>query len=314
MTVTVVGSVNMDVVARVPRLPGPGETLLAGESSRGPGGKGANQAVAAARAGGARVAFVGAVGEDADGSALRDALLADRVDVAGLATVESPTGVALISVSEDGENAIVVISGANRTVERLSDAQRALVSRADVVLAQLEIPLEGVVAAAAARRRDAAFVLNAAPSGPLADRAASARLLPAVDVLVVNEHELRDVVRGAGRDADVDLDAAVDALAGVVPALVVTLGAAGAVIAVGGERRRVPAFPSVPVDTTGAGDAFCGVLAARLVGAGRRPGPDVLAEAARFGAAAAALAVSRPGAQPSVPTAAEVAQLLGSAA
>ena len=210
MTVAVVGSVNMDVVARVPRIPGPGETLLATGVSRGGGGKGANQAVAAARAGGAPSVFVGAVGADADGDALRAALAADGIDISGLVTASAPTGVALISVSDDGENAIVVVAGANATVDRLADDQRALVAAADVVLAQLEIPVAGVLAAAAARADHAPFVLNAAPSGALAERGAGARLLAEVDVLVVNEHELRDILSGAGDDTEHELDAAVD--------------------------------------------------------------------------------------------------------
>jgi len=311
MTVAVVGSVNMDVVARVPRIPGPGETLMATGVSRGGGGKGANQAVAAARAGGAPSVFIGAVGADADGDALRAALAADGIDISGLVTASAPTGVALISVSDDGENAIVVVAGANATVDRLADDQRALVAAADVVLAQLEIPVAGVLAAAAARAERAPFVLNAAPSSALAERGAGARLLAEVDVLVVNEHELRDILSGAGDDTEHELDAAVDALAAEVPALVVTLGAAGAVIAVGPERRQVPAFPASPVDTVGAGDTFCGVLAARLSGAGRRPQIDAIADAARVGAAAAAIAVARPGAQDAVPTAREVDALLG---
>ncbi|WP_309068784.1 PfkB family carbohydrate kinase [Microbacterium sp.] len=313
MTVAVVGSVNMDVVARVARIPRPGETLLATGSSRGGGGKGANQAVAAARAGGVPAVFIGAVGADGDGSALREALIRDGIDVSGLATAPLPTGVALISVSDDGENAIVVVSGANAAVDRLGDDQRALVAAADVVLAQLEIPLPGVLAAAEARADHAAFVLNAAPSGALAARDTAARVLAVVDVLVVNEHELRDILRGTGGDAGHELEAAVDAIAARVPALVVTLGAAGAVVAVGRERRHVPAFPTQAVDTTAAGDTFCGVLAARLSDAGRRPDADVLADAARAGAAAAALAVARPGAQEAVPTADEVAGLLETA-
>ncbi|OCG73599.1 PfkB family carbohydrate kinase [Microbacterium sediminis] len=300
MTVAVVGSINMDVVARVPRIPGPGETLLASGSSRGGGGKGANQAVAAARAGGVPTAFIGAVGDDADGAQLRAWLEDDGIDVSGLSRDEAPSGVALIAVSDDAENSIIVVPGANQSLTALADAQRALVAGADVIAAQLEIPIDLVVAAAEARGEGALFVLNAAPSAPLLD--AADRVLPLVDVLIVNEHELIDIAGVTDRDA------AVDALSARVPALVVTLGAAGSLIAVGAERAIVPAFPVDPVDTTGAGDTFCGVLAARL---GRGPlSLEALAAAAHAGAAAAAIAVPRVGAQAAVPTAAEVEELL----
>lgn len=300
MTVAVVGSINMDVVARVPRIPGPGETLLASGSSRGGGGKGANQAVAAARAGGAPTAFIGAIGHDADGAQLRAWLEDDGIDVSGLSRDDAPSGVALIAVSDDAENSIIVVPGANRSLTALTETQRSLVAGADVIAAQLEIPIDLVVAAARARAEGALFVLNAAPSAPLLD--AADRVLPLVDVLIVNEHELIDI---AGID---DRDAAVDALSARVPALVVTLGAAGSVIAFGAERAAVPAFRVDPVDTTGAGDTFCGVFAARL---GRGPlSLEALAAAARAGAAASAIAVTRVGAQAAVPTADEVEALL----
>lgn len=300
--VVVVGSVNMDVVARVPRIPGPGETLLASGSARGGGGKGANQVVAAARAGGAEAAFVGAVGDDADGAQLRALLEADGVNTAGVVTSDEPSGVALISVADDGENAIVVVPGANSALSALDDAQRDIVAEADAVAAQLEIPIGLVRSAADARADGALFVLNAAPSEPLRDPAVAADILPRVDVLVVNEHELTDIAGVPDRDA------AIAVLAERVPALVVTLGAAGSVIAFGSERAEVPAFRVDPVDTTGAGDTFCGVFAAHL---GRGPLTlDALTSAARAGAAASAIAVTRHGAQAAVPTADEVAELL----
>lgn len=302
MRVAVVGSINMDVVARVEHVPLPGETLLARSSSRGGGGKGANQAVAAARASGASVAFIGAVGDDGDGQALRSALEADGIDVTGLESSDSPTGVALISVDDDGENAIVVISGANAAETSLSERQRDLVAHADVVIAQLEIPTARVLEAARLRREGSVFVLNASPSAPFADEELAGKLLAAADVVVVNEHELRDITRHPAGSAS----AAIDALAERVGALVVTLGAEGSIIAVGAERRRVPAFRVDAVDTTGAGDTYCGVLAAQLPLAQSALTADVLADAARVAGAAAALAVGRHGAQGSVPTAAEV--------
>lgn len=302
MSVAVVGSINMDVVARVPRIPGPGETLLASGSSRGGGGKGANQVVAAARAGGAPAAFIGAIGDDADGAQLRALLEADAIDVSGLSLSPEQTGVALIAVADDAENAIIVVPGANGALQGLEAHQRELVAAADVVAAQLEIPVPLVVAAAEARSEGALFVLNAAPSAPLADAETAARVLPLVDVLIVNEHELTDIAATADREA------AIEALASRVPALVVTLGASGSIVVLGSERATVPAFRVDPVDTTGAGDTFCGVLAARL---GRGPlALDALAEAARAGAAASAIAVTRVGAQAAVPTAAEVEALL----
>ncbi|WP_298454885.1 PfkB family carbohydrate kinase [uncultured Cellulomonas sp.] len=286
--VAVVGSVNVDVVVRVPHLPGPGQTLLASGLTRGAGGKGANQAVAAARAGGAATAFVGVVGRDDDGAVLRTALADAGVVTDALSESDEPTGTALICVSDDGENVIVVVGGANAGWQRLSAAQRAAVAAADVVLAQLEVPVDVVLQAAAVRRPAARFVLNAAPAREL-----PAALWAAVDVLVVNEHEARDLADG------VPLADALAVLGSRVPALVVTLGAAGCTVVVDGERTDVPGTPVAAVDTTGAGDTFCGVLAARLAAG------DDLVEAARWGGAAASLAVQRPGAQAAIPTAAQ---------
>lgn len=306
MSVVIVGSANVDVVARVARIPGPGETVLASRLTRGGGGKGANQAVAAARAGGAGVAFVGAVGDDADGAALRDGMRADGIDVTGLEVVEAPTGTALISVADDGENAIVVVAGANAARTRLSGSQRAIVGGARVLVTQLEVPVALVRAAAAARGDRAWHVLNAAPSSPLIADAGA--ILAEVDVLVVNEHELRDIAGAA------EFDDAVESLAARLPALVVTLGSQGCLVVVSGERRTVAAHPARAIDTTGAGDTFCGVFAASLARSGALPGDDALlevfAEAARVAGAAAALAVERPGAQDAVPTAPEVAGLI----
>lgn len=306
MRVVVVGSVNRDVVARVERIPGPGETVLASSLQRTPGGKGGNQAVAAARAGGAPVAFVGAVGDDPDGEYLRAALAGAGVDVSGLeTTTTAPTGTALISVDDAGENAIVVVAGANAASDALTARQRELVASARVLVTQLEVPVALVREAAAARPDGAWHVLNAAPSAPFTGAAEA--LFASLDVLIVNEHEARDITGAA------DSDAALDDLARRVPAVVLTLGASGCLVAHGAARVRVPAFPARPVDTTGAGDTFCGVVAATLAASGKTPSSlDValLAAAARAGAAAAALAVGRPGAQAAVPSAGEVEALL----
>ena len=307
MNVVVVGSVNTDVVARVARIPSPGETLLGKDLARYGGGKGANQAVAAARAGGADVAFVGAVGDDPDADARRTALEADGIDTTGLVTVPGPTGTALITVADDGENAIVVAAGANGAREALSQAQLEVLARAEVVIAQLEVPIPLVLQAGRHRPEGSLFLLNAAPSTAMTDPATAAELLEATDVLVVNEHELADIAGG------IDTEAAIAQVTEQVPVLIVTLGSAGALVAVGTERRQVPAFEVTAVDTTGAGDTFCGVLAARLAGAtadGAIADIDAIADAARAASAAAALAVGTAGAQESVPTTEAVAERL----
>lgn len=307
MSVAIVGSINQDIIAQVSRIPAPGETVLASAQLRSGGGKGANQAVAACRAGQARVAFVGSVGTDADGDALRRALVEEGIDVSGLSQVQGPSGTALISVDAAGENAIVVVPGANAERISLTDSQRAVVVAADVLLTQLEIPLPLVIEAAQARSASAWHLLNAAPSAPLGGLTSHADLLDSVDVLIVNEHEALDIGGGG------DLEAAIAAMARRVPALVVTLGHKGSLVLCGGARINVPAFPATAIDTTGAGDTFCGMFAAALASSNRAPGTvdaALLADAARAGAAAASLAVTRPGAQDAVPSAADVAALL----
>ncbi|MFD6178450.1 MULTISPECIES: ribokinase [unclassified Isoptericola] len=298
--VVVVGSANVDLVVDVPRHPGGGETILGGDLRRSPGGKGANQAAGAARAGGADTSFVGAVGRDDAAALLLASLRRVGVRTDLVWRLDVPTGTALITVSPDGENAIVVAPGANSrlAVER---PQAERIAAADVVLAQLEVPLDVVLAAAAERRPGVPLVLNAAPSRALPDA-----LWDAVDVLVVNEHEAADLVGGpAGETADTDdPEALAAALLRRVPAVVITLGGAGSLVAHRGTPPvRVPAHRVEAVDTTGAGDVFCGVLAAGLA-----RGED-LAAAARLAAAAGALAVTRRGAQDAVPAASEVAAL-----
>ena len=288
-TVVVVGSVNMDVSVSVDRLPRPGETLLGGTVRRSGGGKGANQAVAAARAGGARTAMVGRVGADSEGHLLRGVLESDGIDCAALGTsATAPTGTALITVDGSGENTIVVAAGANEEVA-LDERTASVVGGADVLLAQLEIPQLTVLAAARARRDGALFVLNAAPYAAI-----DPVLLDEVDLLVVNEHEALGLT-GAG-----SVEAATVSLLDRVPAVLVTLGAAGAsLVRRGASPVCVPASPVEVVDTTGAGDTFCGVLGAALA-----RGDDDLT-ALQLASAAASIAVQRPGAQDAVPTAAE---------
>jgi ribokinase len=286
--VVVVGSLNLDLVVRVDRLPGPGETVSGGDVFRNPGGKGANQAVAAARLG-RRVAMVGRVGDDEAGRELLASLEADGVDTAHVRAVDGvPSGAAFIAVSDDGENQIVVSPGANA---RLGPgdvaAAGAALRAAAVTLVQLEVPLEAV--AAAVRAAGGRVVLNPAPV-----RALPAALLGEVDVLVPNRVEL-------ARLADAPVPATVEeaaALAGRLPAraVVVTLGADGALVVEDGDAGHVPAVPVRPVDTTAAGDAFCGGLADALAGGA------ALQDAARWAVRVAAAACTRPGAQASLPT------------
>jgi ribokinase len=293
--IVVVGSLNRDHVCTVDRLPGPGETRLGGELSFFCGGKGGNQAVAAARVGGVRVAMVGAVGEDPDGVVLLEGLRDAGVDVEDVAVRrDAASGAALILVAEDGENAIVVAPGANRTVT--TDEVRSALRRRRpaVVLAQGEVPPE-VVAATLAEAADlgARPVLNLAPVIPLG-RSALALCHP----LVVNRREAGDLLGHDLSSVD-DLGAVAAELSLLARSAVVTDGAAGAWVA-DGTARHVPARPATAVDTTGAGDAFTGALAVALAG-----GHD-LAVAASWGAAVAAYAVERPGAQASFPNGADV--------
>jgi ribokinase len=296
-SVVVVGSANMDLVLAVERLVRPGETVLATSVSRNPGGKGANQAVAASRAG-AATAFLGAVGDDPDGRALTAALQDAGVDVALLRVVDEPSGLAVIGVEASGENSIVVAPGANATTVSLSDADAQAMESARVVLAQLEIRLELVVAAfTRARGAGVRTVLNAAPV-----RSLPAELWAALDVLVVNEHEAAVLADGAD-----DPRAAAVQLLDRVPEVLVTLGAEGALyVGRGTDPVAVPGRVTRAVDTTGAGDTFCGVLVAAL--ADGRP----LVAAAQRANVAASLSVERPGAIPSIPDRAEVDRAMGS--
>jgi ribokinase len=282
--VVVVGSANVDLAVDVSRPPKGGETVLGGRLRRSPGGKGANQAVAAALAGGADTTFVGALGEDEAADLILVSLGGAGVRTDLVDRADAPTGTAFITVAPDGENAIVVAPGANEHA-KIGAAQAERIAEADVVLAQLEIPLDVVAAAAAARKPGARMILNAAPSRKLPDS-----LWEVLDLLVVNEHEAADL---AGEP---------EKLLKRVPAVVVTLGGEGCVVLRRGhEPVRIPGIPVDVVDTTGAGDTFCGVLAAALA-----RGED-LPEAAKRAAAAGALAVTRPGAQAAVPTEDEVA-------
>lgn len=311
MSVVVVGSANRDFVYRVPRIPSPGETVLATDAAPHAGGKGANQAIAAARAG-ASVEFITALGSDADGD-----VLAHELSQAGVLLharrVDAPTGTAFVTVAQSGENAIVVNSGANAHLVEVTAVERDIIAASDFLLVQLETPLETVVeAATVARAAETVVVLNAAPICSLPER-----LLAIVDVLIVNEHEAialaRDLSGHRMPGETLSVDAAHDiaiTLREAVPAVIITLGANGAIVLnrdMGdGPAAHVPAFRATPVDTTGAGDTFCGALVATLA-----RGED-LVDAAQFASAAGALSVQRPGAAASIPVRAEIDALVGS--
>ncbi|MGW2636166.1 ribokinase [Streptomyces sp. NPDC001348] len=283
--IAVLGSTNMDLVAYVEKAPQRGETVTGREFRTVPGGKGANQAIAAARAG-ATVSMIGAVGNDAFGTRLRSTLEHSGVDTDSLRTVEGPSGTAHIVVDDEGGNAIVVIPGANGTVDHLTPGDEGVIASADALLLQLEIPLQGVLAAAeAARRHGVRTVLTPAPARPL-----PSGLLAATDLLVPNEYEATALT---GRTDPLDAAAA---LLDQVPEVVVTLGAAGSVyLARGVEPLVVPAPRVTAVDSTGAGDTFVGALAVAL--AEERPVREALA----WAAAAAAISVQRAGASVSMP-------------
>ncbi|MFJ2261969.1 ribokinase [Streptomyces sp. NPDC087844] len=290
----VVGSANADLVIGVERRPGAGETVLGSDLALHPGGKGANQAVAAARLG-ARTALLARVGDDAHGRLLLDSQRAAGVDTSGVLVGGAPTGVALITVDPSGDNSIVVSPGANGrlTPDDIRGAS-ALLSTSRVVSTQLEIPLETVEEVVRALRPGARFVLN--PSPP---RELPAAVLAACDPLIVNEHEARVVL---GADAGSTPEEWAGALLALGPrSVVVTLGEEGALVADASGPVRVPAVKVNAVDTTGAGDSFTAALAWRL-GAG-----ESLADSAAYAARVGAVAVTRQGAQASFPTAEEVA-------
>jgi ribokinase len=283
--IAVLGSANMDLVVTVDRAPALGETVTGRTFHTVPGGKGANQALAAARAGG-EVTFLGAVGADAYGEQIRGVLAGDGVDVAALATVSEPTGTAHIVVDGGGGNSIVVVPGANATVTTLTDSHRTVIASAELLLLQLELPLPAVTEAARfARATGVRTILTPAPAVPLPPE-----LLGAVDLLVPNEHEVTVL---ASLD---DPRAAAQRLSFGGNDVLVTLGERGAVFfGADGRELSVPAFTVAAVDTTAAGDSFVGAFA--VAQAEGRPLPDAL----RWASAAAALTVQGLGASDSMP-------------
>ncbi|MBW8812529.1 MAG: ribokinase [Caulobacterales bacterium] len=288
-SVLVAGSANVDFIVRTPHIPAPGETVLGGDLTVTPGGKGANQAVACARGGGVATAMLLALGDDPFAPLIEASLRDAGVDLRVVRSTR-PTGAALICVSDEAENAIAVAPGANAT---LAPADLTDLAGVAGLVLQFETPMATVTAfAKKARAQGVPVILNAAPAAAL-----PAELRAAIDVLVANEEEL---VVLAGRDGTIaerlrSLD---------VPCAVATLGARGCCALADGAYWLQPAFPVAPVDTTGAGDTFCGVLAGALCSGAP------LADALRRASAAAALATTRLGAQASAPTAAEIEALL----
>lgn len=294
--IVIVGSVNMDLVLRCGVLPRPGETVAGQSFDTHPGGKGANQAVAAARQG-AAVAFVGAVGDDAFGPVARQALAVEGLELSQLATLPGQTtGVAMILVEHSGQNCIALAPGANAAVnaERVRAAESA-VAGAALLVCQLETPLDGVrQAVALARRHGVPVLLNPAPAQPLPDA-----LLAEIDVLVPNETEAA-LLLGLPPGAPLEAEAAALALRERgVGLVIITLGGDGLCVADADGVRRLPAPRVTPVDTTGAGDTFIGAYAAARVAG--LPLGEALVRAQQ----AAALGVTRPGAMASMPTRAE---------
>ncbi|MFG2725134.1 ribokinase [Streptomyces canus] len=288
--IAVLGSTNMDLVTYVEKAPQRGETVTGRDFRTIPGGKGANQAIAAARAG-ATVSMIGAVGNDGFGARLRSTLEHSGVTTDHLRTIEGPSGTAHIVVDDEGGNAIVVIPGANGTVDHLAPGDEGLIASADALLLQLEIPLAAVLAGAqTARAHGVRTILTPAPAQPLPPE-----LLAATDLLVPNEHEAATLT-GRG-----DPFAAGAALLERIPRVVITLGAAGSVyLTRDAEPLAVPAPQVTAVDSTGAGDTYVGALAVAL--GEERP----IREAMTWAAAAAALSVQREGASASMPYRSEI--------
>jgi ribokinase len=298
--ITVVGSANLDLIGLADRLPLPGETVMGHRFTTSPGGKGANQAVACARLG-AATSIVGRVGDDAFGEQVRANLRRQGVDTARLTVdPETATGVALIAVDAQGNNSILVAPGANARLTAEEAVAALHQSPPAAVLLQLEIPLTAVVAAArAGRALGARVVLNPAPAQPLPDE-----LLSLVDILTPNEGELAVLAGRSVAGTQARRSACRDLLAKGVGTVIVTLGAAGALLATPTSECQVPGFAVQPVDTTGAGDAFNGAICVALL-EGRS-----LVVAVRFANATGALATMGVGAQQALPTRAAVADFL----
>jgi ribokinase len=302
--IVVVGSSNTDMIVKLPHLPKPGETVSGGAFSTAAGGKGANQAVAAARAG-ADVGFVARVGEDSFGEQAIAGFVGDGIDVKHVTrNPAAPSGVALIFVDDAGENCIAVAPGANAELTPKDvEAAEELITKADVVVMQLETPIETVARAAAlASQHGVRVILNPAPAQPLSDE-----ILANVSILTPNESEA-EMLTGIQVADDEGAAAAARALvARGVDTVILTLGSRGAFVFESESGELVPSFEVQAVDTTAAGDVFNGSLAVGL-----SEGMP-LTGAVRFANAAAALSVTKLGAQPSAPTRSEIDAFLGEA-
>lgn len=297
----VLGSINADHILNLTAFPTPGETVTGNHYQVAFGGKGANQAVAAGRSG-ANIAFIGCTGNDDIGERIREQLARDNIDVAPVTAVEGePTGVALIFVNGEGENVIGIHAGANAALSTLFvDAQKARIAQADALLMQLESPLESVLAAAKiAHQHQTQVVLNPAPARELPDE-----LLSLVDIITPNETEAEKLT-GIGVESDDDAANAARVLhAKGIRTVIITLGSRGVWASVDGKGQRIPGFRVKAVDTIAAGDTFNGALMTALLE------DTPLPEAIRFAHAAAAIAVTRKGAQPSVPWRKEIDDFL----
>ncbi|ELY2643294.1 ribokinase [Cronobacter sakazakii] len=288
----VLGSINADHILNLEAFPAPGETVTGSQYQVAFGGKGANQAVAAGRSG-ADIAFIACVGEDDIGERIRQQLSRDNIDVAPVRTVAGEsTGVALIFVNGEGENVIGIHAGANAalTPERVNQ-QREKIANARALLMQLESPVESVIAAARiAHENQTTVILNPAPARALSDD-----LLALVDIITPNETEAEKLTGVKVSDDESAAQAAAVLHQKGIETVIITLGSRGVWLSVNGEGQRVPGFRVKAVDTIAAGDTFNGALMTALL-----EGTPML-EAIRFAHAAAAIAVTRPGAQPSVP-------------
>lgn len=297
----VLGSINADHILNLETFPTPGETVTGNQYQVAFGGKGANQAVAAGRSG-ANIAFIACTGDDDTGERVRKQLASDNIDIAPVSVVAGEsTGVALIFVNAEGENVIGIHAGANAalTTERV-EAQRGIIAGAEALLMQLESPVESVLAAAKiAHENHTSVVLNPAPARVLSDE-----LLALVDIITPNETEAEKLT---GIRVENDDDAARAALAlhdKGIGTVIITLGSRGVWASVNGEGRRVPGFKVKAIDTIAAGDTFNGALVTALLEG------KAINDAIRFAHAAAAIAVTRKGAQPSVPWRKEIDEFL----
>ncbi|RSN24092.1 ribokinase [Streptomyces sp. WAC 05977] len=300
--IAVVASLNVDHIVQAPRIPEPGETLMGFSASRELGGKGGNQAVAAARLG-AEVAVIGCVGQDEDGDEYLAALRAEGADVTHVRRSALPTGRAAITVDAEGVNSIVVVSGANGDIS--AEAAEAAIFELPglrVVAGQLEAAPEATERAfAAARSRGVLTVLNTAPADDVAGK-----LVPLSNVVVSNEIEFRQLTGQDPFDDDGLRRGGADLFAAGCRWVIVTLGAEGCAVLDASSSTRVPAVPVRAVDTTAAGDSFVGALAARLAEVPGEPATADVVAACRFAATVAAVVVTRHGAHPSLPLLAEV--------